>query len=322
MTDYSDFSRYRTFNQILNLDSQRRKDALINFLNYIKEIIPSSELEGAFSERFIDVLDYMQSFRRFVDHHYSLIPYFEIEEDLDVYLGLRIMNHDLRNWSIISMNNEQEFKNYFDSIASRYFLAEHALRSMAYLITKDDSFLSRSKSHLDKLVDSILLFKHVNVDIQDEELDSSQIYSLYQLLKNSVYFTENYWEGMYASIDDKGVSFMDKIDFIDYMTRIEIKTIKNSRNLLFWVEDNGPGIPLENASKIFHGYSDKFEGGVGLDIVRRLCELRHHELGLKSKHLDEIPYYYSPFSNTFDHADWDKDHGSRFSLKLPYKLNK
>jgi len=71
---------------------------------------------------------------------------------------------------------------------------------------------------------------------------------------------------------------------------VGIKPTKNRANLLFFVKDNGPGIPEEEQSLIFNKYyqarntRDNIDGvGLGLNISKHIIEAHGGEIWVESK---------------------------------------
>jgi two-component system, NtrC family, sensor histidine kinase HydH len=84
---------------------------------------------------------------------------------------------------------------------------------------------------------------------------------------------------------------------------IGVSLDEHQENVLFWVEDDGPGIPKANLERIFDPFFTTREKGTGLGlaIVQKIVENHHGRISVKS-----------PLTG--------KDHGCRFVVTIPMDL--
>jgi two-component system, NtrC family, sensor histidine kinase HydH len=84
---------------------------------------------------------------------------------------------------------------------------------------------------------------------------------------------------------------------------IGVSTDDSHENILFWVEDDGPGIPAANLERIFDPFFTTREKGtgLGLSIVQKIIENHHGRISV----ISPLP---------------GKDHGCRFSITIPMDL--
>jgi len=84
---------------------------------------------------------------------------------------------------------------------------------------------------------------------------------------------------------------------------IGVSTDAPHKNIVFWVEDDGPGIPKENLEKIFDPFFTTREKGTGLGlaIVQKIVENHRGQISVSS-------------------PPPGKNHGCRFSIEIPLDL--
>ena len=96
----------------------------------------------------------------------------------------------------------------------------------------------------------------------------------------------------------------------------EHRLSKGASETVFWVRDNGIGIPKKHFDGIFRIFKrlharDKFGGGtgVGLTIVKKIIERHHGRIWLESTPGEGSTFYFTLADEEFDDGDYGSDPG-------------
>ncbi|MFH1182051.1 MAG: ATP-binding protein [Candidatus Woesearchaeota archaeon] len=98
---------------------------------------------------------------------------------------------------------------------------------------------------------------------------------------------------------------------------IKVSVTENDHSHVLAVEDNGTGIPEDKLPRIFFGYSTRDRGGVGLQFVHRIAELRNGVIEVVSTQTGKETFKYSPQTSKVERIAENKPQGTTFMLHLP-----
>lgn len=158
----------------------------------------------------------------------------------------------------------------------------------------------------EELTNNILLFSK---DAKKKEIDYN--FNIDKNIASSLYVDIHKLKQVLSNLISNAIKFTEKNKKIDI--NIELKhDFSTKQTILFSIQDEGLGIPLEKQSKIFEAFTQadnsttrKFGGtGLGLNISTTIVKLLGGELKLKSKENEGSTFY---FELEFDKAETVKE---------------
>ncbi len=229
-------------------------------------------------------------------------------------LSLSILKHDLRSVSQVLRSYKGFIKEYLKgdenflevvhknarNLSKTYDSCVKTLALMPYVVSGDRKYLFS--------MDTRLIKKHFNNNMKSldlkcnieglKKIDSDIVYALWNMLRNS--------RDAYAQ------------DNMNKRYRIDLRISKGKSIIDISVTDHGIGIPKSELPLIFSNFSkNSMTGyGVGLQLVKRIAELKEGYVDVISKHGRGSTYGYDTASGAVirNNEIKYKNHGSRFAL--------
>ncbi len=260
------------------------------------------------------VLDQYRSYEALIDETGFTLPLDEeqfLSDDYHSYLALGMIGHDLAG-SLGSLNDKRELialhleKNriertsgYIDDSRKFYKDSIHTLALMPYVVSGDRRFLfSTTKEEIEKKLRRIP-YTNIILDMQGmDELATDQAFCISQLVKNS--------RDAYLRKKQKG------------RKAVNVSVGRQGSLVKVTVTDRATGIRKDELPYIFDNYTtDSITGrGLGLQLVKRLVELRNGYVDVFSRHGSDVTYAFDTISRTVMTNDAIKlgRNGTKFML--------
>ncbi len=195
----------------------------------------------------------------------------------------QIVTHDLKSplrsiHSLISWIKEdnqalsETTKEYLDLIEMKVEKMDHLIQGILTYSKVDEEDASPEQvavhSVLENLISTLHIPEHIDVVIDKQmPVILANPFKILQLFQNIV---------------ANAILYNDKEKGI-----IELKYEEKSKNHLFIIRDNGPGIAKENQEKIFNVFQSftnhKMSTGIGLSIVKRIVDQYEGEIWIESQ---------------------------------------
>ena len=220
----------------------------------------------------------------------------KIEEIRDIYESFNLMTKELSATEILQTdfvsNVSHEFKTPISAIDGYAML----LQDKSLTDEERDGYVEKilmSTKRLSNLVGNVLLISKLDNQAIGARREN---YRLDEQVRTSIVMLEGKWSAKELELDielDDVIFFGDEsltfhifnniidnaIKFDPVGAELKIRLAKNDREIVFSVEDRGPGIPEEAMAHIFDKFyqtdsSHKAEGnGLGLPLVKRITDL-------------------------------------------------
>ena len=220
----------------------------------------------------------------------------KIEEIRDIYESFNLMTKELSATEILQTdfvsNVSHEFKTPISAIDGYAML----LQDKSLTDGERDGYVEKilmSTKRLSNLVGNVLLISKLDNQAIGARREN---YRLDEQVRTSIVMLEGKWSAKELELDielDDVIFFGDEsltfhvfnniidnaIKFDPVGAELKIRLAKNDREIVFSVEDRGPGIPEEAMAHIFDKFyqtdsSHKAEGnGLGLPLVKRITDL-------------------------------------------------
>ncbi len=183
--------------------------------------------------------------------------------------------HSLITW--IKEDNQKEFSeqtlNYLKMIENKVEKMDHLIKGIL-TYSKIDTLEDISLEYVDtnEVIQNILQIIHIPSNIKISILNQLPIiiadkYRIQQLFQNLI---------------SNAVNYIDKPE-----GRVQVNYRCDEKNHIFTINDNGPGIAIENQEKIFKMFqsftNDEKSTGIGLSIVKKIIETYKGKIWLESQ---------------------------------------
>ena len=258
-----------------------------------------------FGKRFFDpIMKLSRTMKQVAEGDFSvrLNPEKEWMEIKEIYENFNIMTEELGATEILQTdfvaNVSHEFKTPINAIEGYAMLlqgSEGGAASEQKIYVEKILF---NTQRLSKLVGNILLLSK----IENQVIQSKQsVFRLDEQVRQSIVMLENAWAAKEIELDVElaNVEFLgnealihhvwdnligNAIKFSPIQGRIAIRMYQNEESVTFTIEDEGPGISVEDEKHIFDKFyqsdsSHKQEGnGLGLALVKKILSISQGEI--------------------------------------------
>lgn len=219
-----------------------------------------------------------------------------VHEINDLGQAFNIMIHELRSTEIIQSD-------FVTNVSHEFKTPLYAIEGYATLLQDDNITPEEKKEYIDRILFSL---KRVNQLIANvlllSKLDNQaivghkQLFSIDEQIRQAIVMSEPVWaeKNIEFDVDMDSVSFMGNESMISHVWNnllgnavkfspsgglVKIRLTEHGGNILFTIEDRGPGIKDDSKKRLFDKFyqgdtSHKEEGnGLGLALVKKILEI-------------------------------------------------